>query len=74
MEQLKYGEVYVCKRLRLLSYLYMRGFIPTAVMPDYENPAYNVWVFQNSPELESAIDEYFAEKKRRREAMANNNN
>lgn len=72
MNQLKYGETYVCKRLRLLSFLYMKGFTPSAVMPDYDNPNFNVWAFDNSPELEAAIDEYFADKKRRREAMANN--
>lgn len=71
MEQLKYGETYVCKRLRMLSYLYEKGFRSTAVMPDFDNPKYNVWVFDNNAELEQAVDEYFAEKKRKREVCNN---
>lgn len=56
---MKYGQHYICKRLRMLSYLRERGFEAIGTMPDIENPNYNVWIFDNSPELEQAIDGYF---------------
>lgn len=56
---MKYGQHYICKRLRMLSYLRDLGFEPSGTLPDVRDPAYNVWVFDNSPELEQAIDGYF---------------
>jgi hypothetical protein len=31
-------------------------------MPDFNNPSYKVWKFENTPELEKALAEYFAER------------
>jgi hypothetical protein len=31
-------------------------------MPDFNNPNYKVWKFENTPELEKALAEYFAER------------
>jgi hypothetical protein len=31
-------------------------------MPDFNNPKYRVWKFENSPELEKALAEYFAKR------------
>lgn len=57
--QCKHGEIYICKRLKLLQYLMEKGFMPDHDMPDITNLKYKWWVFNNSPELEDAIDEYF---------------
>lgn len=53
---------YYCKRLRLLDYLIRKGFRAVGTMPDANNPRYKVWKFENSPELEKALAEYFAER------------
>ena len=63
MNECKHGEYFTCKRLRLLEYLKNEGFCPYLTLPDVSNPRYNVWRFKNSPELEKAIDRYFANKK-----------
>lgn len=57
--QRKHGEIYFCKRLRMLEFLRNRGFMPFHVMPDAHNPKYNVFLFTNTPELEDAIEAYF---------------
>lgn len=53
---------YYCKRLRLLDYLIGKGFRAVGAMPDFNNPKYRVWKFENSPELEKALAEYFAKR------------
>lgn len=51
---------YVCKRLRMLSYLKKAGFEPYDLGPDFDNPKYNVYFFDlDTPGLQEAIDEYF---------------
>ena len=57
----QHGEVYTCRRLRLLSYLKEHGRLPFETIPDVRNPLYNVWRFRNDAELEQLIDKYFAE-------------
>lgn len=59
METLKYGEYFVCKRLRMLEYLRAKGHLPIAIIPDCNNPRYSVWRFKNNPDLDKAIDEWF---------------
>lgn len=54
-------EYYTCKRMKLLIFLRNKGFIPEQTIPDLYNPKYLVWRFKNSPELESAIEEYFSQ-------------
>jgi hypothetical protein len=62
MNELKYGQHYTCKRLRLLTFLKERGFNDWTTIPDFNNPKYNMWVTKNSPELEAALEEYFSRK------------
>ena len=57
-------EYYTCRRLRLLSYLRAKGFIPYATLPDITNPKYLVWRFYNTPELQDVLAEYFAQFKK----------
>lgn len=60
MEQTKHkSKHYVCKRLRLLEYLMRRGFAPITDVPDPTNWKYRHWIFENSPALETALEEYF---------------
>lgn len=62
MQQTNGRPFYYCKRLRLLDYLITKGFRAVGVMPDFNNPRYKVWKFENSPELEKALAEYFAKR------------
>lgn len=55
-------QYYYCKRLRLLDYLISKGFRAVGTIPDTNNPRYKVWRFENSPELEQALADYFAER------------
>lgn len=56
---LRHGEVYCCKRLRLLEYLLDKGFKPYTTIPDSQNWKYRNWLFKNSKELERVIEDYF---------------
>lgn len=52
--------LYVCKRLRLLSYLVDLGFNEYTIIPDpTSTKGYNWWLFIKTPELEEAIARYF---------------
>ena len=68
MEELKMKEckhkspIYVVKRLRLLEYLTSLKLYPEYTQPDATNPHYKNWVYKNSPELEEALEKYFANK------------
>lgn len=52
-------EVYVCRRLRLLNHLRNRGFLPYMTQPDIRNPRFNVWLYEETPELRNAIEDYY---------------
>lgn len=52
-------KTYVCKRLRLYTFLTGKGFIPINSMPDRENPKYIVWLFEKNEKFGKALDEYF---------------
>ena len=52
-------KTFLCKRSRMLEFLRKKGFIPVKTLPDFVNPKYYNWLFENSPELEEAITEYF---------------
>lgn len=57
------NPVYYCKRLRLLKYLLDNGFVWREKIPDpmSDTPNYSIWIFDRTPELTAALDEYFAE-------------
>ena len=57
---------YFCKRLRTLSYLISRGFTEYEVITDPTNKDYNWFVFKRTPELTAAVEEYFAQFKKRK--------
>jgi hypothetical protein len=43
----------------MLEWLRSKGHLPHATVPDIMNPAYSVWLFERTPELEAAVTEYF---------------
>jgi hypothetical protein len=54
-------DVYVVKRLRLLQFLVNEGFKEYTVIPDpTSNKGFSWFLFNRSPELEAALEEYFA--------------
>ena len=61
---IKHGETYCCRRLRLLEYLLNKGFEPYATVPEPENYKYKNWLFHNSEELEETINTYFKKLKK----------
>lgn len=56
-------QYYTCKRLRLLHYLKERGFTPFETIPDPTNVKYSWWLFENTAELTTAVEEYFKDLK-----------
>lgn len=56
---MKHGPYYTCKRLKLLEWLLDAGFEPIKTIPDPYNWKYRHWLFQNSDELEAAIEKFF---------------
>lgn len=53
-------EYYICKRMRLLSFLIKRGFEVIETIPDANNPSFNCWLFVKTPELMTAVNEYYS--------------
>ena len=56
-------KTYVCKRLRLYTYLKGKGFSPIATIPDRENEKFFVWIFENDSKFGDALNEYFSQFK-----------
>jgi hypothetical protein len=52
-------EEYVCRRLRLFSYLKKCGFNELYSRPDIKNTEFTVWVFKDSRELQDKVKEYY---------------
>lgn len=59
MKELNGMKTYVCRRLRLLSYLKEKGYLPYRTQPDYRNPRFYVWLFEETPELLNAVEDYY---------------
>lgn len=53
---------YVCRRMKLMSYLTKKGFMFTATLPDMHNPKYHVWLYEDSEELRAVVEEYYTTK------------
>ena len=53
------NKQYICTRPKLYSFLVERGFIPKSVAAHFTIPNYHVWIYDRTPELMSAIDEFF---------------
>ena len=55
------NNIYVCKRMRLLSWLTERGFEAIRSQVDIYNPKYRVFLFEDSPELRKCVDDYYSQ-------------
>ena len=53
-------KTFLCNRLRMYTYLVDRGFSPVQVLPDADNPRYRMFLFEETPELTTAVNRYFA--------------
>ena len=53
--------MYVCRRMKLCSFLLSKGFKYEREEKDKNNEKYNVWIFKNSPELRLAVEEYYSQ-------------
>lgn len=51
--------MFTCKKMRLYSFLLSKGFQCDHIEPSIKYPGRIVWVFKKSPELTSAVDEYY---------------
>lgn len=51
---------FLCNRLRMYTYLVERGFTPVQVLPDADNPKYRMFLFEETPELTTAVNRYFS--------------
>ena len=56
--------MYVCRRMKLCSFLLKKGFKYIKIIKDRNNPKYNCWLFENSPELKIAVEEYYDQIKK----------
>lgn len=63
-------KAYVCKRARMCSYLMERGFVPYKVVPDRDNPMYDVFLFTATPELYKHVTEYVSMRSKKGAANA----
>ena len=54
--RLKY---YVCKKMRLLTYLMSKGYMYIKIDKDKTNPNYSVWIFEDTPELRKEVSRYY---------------
>ena len=61
MNELRHQDkkTFLCKSLKMFEYLCVCGFSPSVKVPNVENPTLNNWVFENSPDLEIAIKNFF---------------
>lgn len=55
--------MYVCRKIRLCSYLLSKGFQYELEREDRYDPSRKVWIFKASPELYNAIEEYYSQIK-----------
>ena len=49
--------------MRLMSLLLERGFDVVNARPDRKNPKYMVWIFEDTPKLREAIEDYYNDEK-----------
>lgn len=54
--------MYVCRKIRLCSFLLKKGFQYESERADRENSKRKVWLFRSTPELYNAIEEYYSLK------------
>ena len=56
-------KYYVCRRIRLLTFLQEKGFNYIKMEQDKYNPKYNIWLFKDCQEIRDAVEEYYKDIK-----------
>lgn len=52
---------YVCRKIRLYSYLTELGFKPYRVVPDMYDSDRLVWLYEDTEEIRDAVESYYSE-------------
>lgn len=60
MEAKFLSKGYVCRKIRLYSFLLDKGHKLVQVRPDRDFPKRLVWIFNDTEELRADIEEYYA--------------
>ncbi len=53
---------YVCRRIKLYNFLSDNGFVPESVRTDIYNPKYKVWIYVETDQLRSCVEEYYGNR------------
>ena len=53
-------KIYVCRKIRLCTYLLGKGFEYLEIRQDVFFPDRKVWIFEETPALRNAIEEYYS--------------
>lgn len=53
-------KTYVCRKIRLCAYLLEKGFEYLVIRQDVFYPDRKVWIFEDTPTLREAIEEYYS--------------
>ena len=52
--------MYVCRKIRLLNHLLNSGFMFIRTDKDKYKSNYNIWLFNDTPELRNSREEYYS--------------
>lgn len=55
-------KTYVCRKLFLYYFLTEKSFVPYRVVPDKWDCKKVVWLYEDSPEIRAAVEEFYANK------------
>ncbi len=55
-------DVYVCRKLFMYYFLTEKGFTPLQHRPDKYDCKKLVWIYEDSPEIRDAVEEFYANK------------
>jgi len=55
---MNYENYYVCKTIRLLTYLIKNDLVLKKVVDDKDNAKYKVFLFEDSEKLRQALEKY----------------
>lgn len=53
--------VYVCRKIRLYDFLTKKGFKPFKQVTDKNDCKRLVWLYEDTPDLQTAVKEYYSE-------------
>lgn len=53
------ANLYVCRKMRLCSYLLNHGFMYEREDVNINNPTKKVWLFKDNDKLRNAIEDYY---------------